>query len=81
MHLHSSLLLLCKAVYVCRAFWSVRMGMVELMPTQLVEKEDYRKACSILVPEFFFQIIKLMIVSYIVLSSSSWSFGLTWLVI
>lgn len=62
-------------------FQSVRMGMVELVPALLVEKEDYRKACSILLPEVFFQVIKLMIVSHIVLSSSSWYFGLTWLVI
>lgn len=57
------------------------MGMIELKPTLLVEKGDDRKACYMLLPRFFFQVINLMIISYIVLSNNSWYFGLTWLVI
>lgn len=57
-HLHSCLRLLGKAVYVCRIFKSVRMEMIELKPTLYLQKEDYRKACYILLPQFFFQMIQ-----------------------
>lgn len=57
-YLHSCLKLLWKAVYVCRIFKSVRMEMIELKPTLYLEKEDDRKACYILLPQFFFQMIQ-----------------------